>query len=271
MSRQRGRRRAASLLALVAGGALLGSMTLPMASIAVFGATGLTGREAVWQALQRGEKVVALARDPAKLLVPKGSGGSKADQPMRDPNLVIIQGDVTKQEYVDRVITPDVTGVVVALGGKTSQVGETMLTDGTTHIIKAMKKAGTKRIAVVTAIGTGDSESQAPWNFRLLMYTMMSKIFKDKNRQEKLFLEGPGRDLEYTIVRPGGLTVDKPTGVINVIEGKAGSITRADVATFCLGAVLEKDFQYLRKTPCISSLGGTGWVKDRSMKAREGV
>ena len=129
-----------------------------------------------------------------------------------------------------------------------------------------------------------------------------------------------GRDLEWCIVRPGGLTVEKPTGVINarsrrpgaapshlaarrigwrrrrcrrrldavaarerragasvaaapcspktyrtqVIEGEAGSIARADVADFCIGAILEKDFPYIRKTPCISSVGGTSWVKDRS-------
>ena len=33
-------------------------------------------------------------------------------------------------------------------------------------------------------------------------------------------------------------------GVINVIEGEAGSIARADVADFCIGAILEKDFPY---------------------------
>ena len=80
-----------------------------------------------------------------------------------------------------------------------------------------------------------------------------------------------GRDLEWCIVRPGGLTVEKPTGVINVIEGEAGSIARADVADFCIGAILEKDFPYIRKTPCISSVGGTSWVKDRSAAAREGM
>jgi hypothetical protein len=33
----------------------------------------------------------------------------------------------------------------------------------------------------------------------------MRSIFTDKNNQEALFLKpnGPGRDLEYTIVRPG--------------------------------------------------------------------
>jgi predicted ThiF/HesA family dinucleotide-utilizing enzyme len=50
--------------------------------------------------------------------------------------------------------------VVIALGGKSADVGETMLTDGTANIIQEMKKNGVKRIAVVTSIGAGDSEKQ---------------------------------------------------------------------------------------------------------------
>lgn len=49
---------------------------------------------------------------------------------------------------------------------------------------------------------------------------------------------------------------------------KAGSISRADVADFILGAVSEEDFPYLKQAPCISSVGGTSWVKDRSGAAR---
>ena len=51
--------------------------------------------------------------------------------------------------------------------------------------------------------------------------------------------------------------------MINVIDGEAGSIQRADVAKFCLGAVCDANFPYLRKTPCISSVGGTSWVKEK--------
>lgn len=54
----------------------------------------------------------------------------------------------------------------------------------------------------------------------------------------------------------------QPTGIVNVVEGQAGSIHRADVASFLLGAVIDQNFPYLRKTPCLSSVGGTGWVKD---------
>eukprot|EP00929_Paragymnodinium_shiwhaense_P003499 TRINITY_DN104040_c0_g1_i1.p1 TRINITY_DN104040_c0_g1~~TRINITY_DN104040_c0_g1_i1.p1 ORF type:complete len:280 (-),score=83.73 TRINITY_DN104040_c0_g1_i1:113-952(-) len=241
------------------------------AYIAVFGGTGLTGRETVWQALQRGEEVRVLARDPAKLLMPLGSTGVD-DKLIEDPKLTVVQGDVTKAEDVDKVISEGLKGVVVSLGGKTADVGETMLTDGTKNIIASMKRVGAKRVAVVTSIGAGDSEDQAPFFFKVLMYTMMSKIFTDKNNQEKLFLDaaGPGKDLEFTIVRPGGLTVEKPTGIINVIDGEAGSIARADVADFCLGAIFEPDFAYIKKSPCISSVGGTGWTKDRSAKARLG-
>ena len=129
-----------------------------------------------------------------------------------------------------------------------------MLSDGTKNIINAMNKRAIKRVAVVTSIGAGDSENQAPMMFKALMYTVMKSIFKDKNNQESLFLSpnGIGKDLEYCIVRPGGLGEGPATGVINVIDGQAGSIQRADVAAFCLGAVGDKNFPYIRKTPCIS-------------------
>jgi uncharacterized protein YbjT (DUF2867 family) len=237
-----------------------------MSTIAIFGGTGITGRECVYQALQAGNNVVVLARDANKMLIPTGSGGSQADQPLKDDKLTIITGDVTDQASVDKVFdaAKDISGVIVSLGGKTKDVGPTMLTDGTTCVINAMKaKSEAKRIAVVTSIGAGDSEKQAPLFFKALMYTVMSGIFKDKNNQEALFLDGPGKDLEYCIVRPGGLGTGPPTGIINVIDGQAGSIQRADVAAFCLGAVSDASFPYLKTTPCISSVGGTSWVKEK--------
>jgi putative NADH-flavin reductase len=131
--------------------------SLSMATVAVFGGTGITGRECVYQALKAGNKVVVLARSPEKMLVPVGSGGNLADQPLKDENLTVLKGDVTNQADVDKVFAADdITGVIVALGGKTKDVGATMLTDGTTCVINGMKGKGTKRVAVVTSIGAGD-------------------------------------------------------------------------------------------------------------------
>jgi uncharacterized protein YbjT (DUF2867 family) len=178
---------------------------LCMKTIAVFGASGLTASECVFQALKNGDNVVGLTRNPSKLVIPKGSGGADAEKPLTDPKLTMIAGDVTKQADVDKVFAAaKIDGVVVALGGKTKDVGDTMLTDGTSTVIKAMKANDVKRIAVVTSIGAGDSESQAPFFFKVLMWTAMKKIFVDKNNQEKVVVDS---GLDYCIVRPGGLTV----------------------------------------------------------------
>lgn len=239
---------------------------LCMKTIAVFGASGLTASEAVFQALSEGDSVVGLTRNPSNLVVPAGSGGDEGGKPLQNPNLTVIAGDVTKKSDVDKVFeTSDIDGVIVALGGKTKDVGESMLTDGTNNVIAAMKEKGVQRLAVVTSIGAGDSENQAPFLFKVLMKTAMKKIFVDKNNQEAATANS---GLEYCIVRPGGLNVDPPTGIVNVVEGEAGSIARADVAQFCLDAIRVEDFPYIGKAPCISSVGGTSWTKDRSGAAR---
>lgn len=176
------------------------------------GASGLTAQEAVYQALQNGDKVIGLTRNPSKMTVPQGSGGDNAGKalasmPEFSDNLTMIAGDVTNLADVNKIFESDsVDGVIVALGGKTSDVGETMLTDGTQNVITAMKSNGVKRLAVVTSIGAGDSEDQAPFFFKVLMWTAMKKIFKDKNNQEAVVQKS---GLEYCIVRPGGLTVDR--------------------------------------------------------------
>jgi nucleoside-diphosphate-sugar epimerase len=235
--------------------------TLNMKTIAVFGGTGQTGRECVAQALAEGYKVISLSRSGPPLLSPPRLG----ETPITDPNLTVLQGSVTSPEDVMKVFAASdgIDGVVISLGGKTKDVGATMLSEGTANIVDAMNNKGVKRVSVVSSIGCGDSENQAPLVFKALMYTVMKGIFKDKNKQEKIFLEGAGSGLEYCLVRPGGLGVGEPTGVINVIDGQAGSIMRADVAAFCLGAVTDANFEYVRKTPCISSVGGTGWVKEK--------
>lgn len=154
----------------------------------------------LFQALKQNYNVVVLARDPSKMLIPPGSGGADAEKPLSDPRLKVLQGDVTDQTSVDKVFdsADDITGVIIALGGKTKFVGPTMLTDGSKCIINSMCRKNIKRVAVVTSIGAGDSENQAPIFFKALMYTVMRSIFADKNNQEKLFTDPkePGHQLE---------------------------------------------------------------------------
>ena len=91
-----------------------------------------------------------------------------------------------------------------------------------------------KRVAIVPIHRRGDSADQAPLMFRVLMSTVMRSIFTDKNNQEQLFLgpAGPGRDLEFCVVRPGGLGFGPPTASSSVIDGEAGSIAAPTSRTF---------------------------------------
>ena len=60
------------------------------ATIAVFGASGLTSQECIYQALKDGDTVIGLTRNPSNVKVPKGSGGADADQPLVDPKLTLL-------------------------------------------------------------------------------------------------------------------------------------------------------------------------------------
>jgi nucleoside-diphosphate-sugar epimerase len=169
--------------------------TNAVSTIAVFGASGRTGSEVVLQAMERGEKVSCLVRDRLRLKAPRDQaelgfrkGSMNNFTPTNNDKMARTEGSVLNRADVDAVFEgKNITGVVVALGGKTREVGETLLQDGTTHIIAACKEHGVKRISIISTVGAGDSMDQAPWTFKLLMKTMMQKNMDDKNAQEAHF------------------------------------------------------------------------------------
>jgi putative NADH-flavin reductase len=203
--------------------------------LAVFGATGGTGRQIVRQALNAGHSVTALVRDPARAGI-------------EHANLTLVQGNVLNPADV----TPVVAGadaVIVSLGN-TADNPEMVVSRGTGVVIQAMQEQGVRRIIVVSSIGVGESKDQVPFVFKMLMGTVLKKAMEDKEAQEILV---KATDLEWTIVRPGGLTDGPATG--NYRAGtdpaiKAGQVARADVAAFVLRQL--EDSQYLRKAPAIT-------------------
>ncbi|WP_416148804.1 SDR family oxidoreductase [Salipaludibacillus sp. HK11] len=117
----------------------------------------------------------------------------------------------------------DVDAVVFAAGsGPHTGADKTVLIDlwGAMKTVDEAKKQGVKRFVMVSAINVDDPES-APEKMR--HYVVAKKLADDH-------LKASG--LDYTIVRPGGLTNDEPTGRI-LLEEKIGhrntTITRADV------------------------------------------
>ncbi len=202
--------------------------------IALFGATGGTGHALLEQALANGDEVCALVRDPSKLAV-------------ADPKLTVIPGDVLDPKAVaDCLAGTDAAACI--LGTPPGQ--EPVESRGTAVIVEQMRAAGPRRLVVVTSMGVGDSIDQVALAFRLIMQMTLKRIMEDKARQEQLVMAS---DLDWTIVRPGGLTDGPRTDSYQAGTEKtirAGRVARADVADFVLG--LLGDDRYLRQTPAIS-------------------
>ena len=105
--------------------------TSPHMSIAVFGATGGTGGEAAYQALARGEAVTALVRDKSRVVIPQGSGGSKAGQPLAGIN--VVEGTVTNQADVDKVFEGQDVSMECGVRVPTSAITATSTTKCLAH------------------------------------------------------------------------------------------------------------------------------------------
>ena len=82
-----------------------------MTTIAIFGASGQTGKQLTEQALKQGYQVKALVRDPAKLAA-------------RDPNLQLIQGDLNDPVKVEETVrgTQAVLSVIGATKGSPADI-----------------------------------------------------------------------------------------------------------------------------------------------------
>jgi putative NADH-flavin reductase len=211
----------------------------------IFGATGRTGISLVAQALDEGHRVTAFVRNPKAMSI-------------QHAELIVVQGDILDYESVSTAIRDQ--EVVLSVLGVNSFKRNTIISDGTQNIIRAMYEHNVKRFICVTSMGLGDSKKQKGWvsvmpislMFRLQRLPILRNQFLDRELQEEYIKNST---LDWIIVRPGGLTDGPHTG--NYRHGFSISdttvkvkISRADVADFILKQISEDT--YLNKTPSIS-------------------
>ena len=188
--------------------------------LAIFGATGKTGVELVKQALEKGHMVTAFVRDASKLLI-------------TDEGLNLIVGDVLDPSQVSQAIAGQ-DAIICALGAGNSLKKTSVRTNGTTNIIHAMKKADVKRLIVVTAMGVGKSWETLSL-FNKIFFATLLKSSRDDHQSQETTVKASG--LDWTIIRPSGLTDTPRTGIYFVGENilaKTSTIARADVADLIL-------------------------------------
>jgi putative NADH-flavin reductase len=203
--------------------------------IAIFGSTGGTGKELVKQGLELDYEVTAFARTPEKL-----------DEFIHE-NLKIICGDVFNLDDVEKAIIGQ-DAMLSALGNPTLKPNNTT-SEGTRNIVKAMQTHNVKRLICETSLGVGDSREQAGFFFsKIIIPTLLKNAIADKEIQEQIIRES---DLDWTIVRPGGLKDSPKTSKYRAGLDKniSGNISRADVAEFMLKQIDSDEF--LRKCPVI--------------------
>ncbi|MFA9404060.1 MAG: NAD(P)-dependent oxidoreductase [Anaerolineales bacterium] len=204
--------------------------------LVVFGATGTTGQEIVRQSLAQGYIVTAFARDPSKMRFEHG-------------DLKITTGDVYDLSAVTQaIIGQDV--VICSLG--TSELGKTTVrSEGTANIINAMKESDVKRIIVITAMGVAESWSTLSFVNKLFFATLLRNTRQDHENQEVLVKDS---DLDWTIIRPSGLTDTPRTedyAIGENVHANTSRIARADVAHAIVKEV--HDNAYVHKAVTITN------------------
>lgn len=188
--------------------------------IAIFGATGKTGIELVKQALEQGHAVTAFVRDPARLAI-------------ENENLTFVTGDVFDPSSVTKAVEGQ-DSVICALGAGSELKKTTVRTTGTINIISSMQNNKIKRLIVVTAMGVGESWDTLSLFNKLFFATLLKSSREDHETQELAVKES---GLDWTIVRPSGLTETPRTGIYDVGENilaTTSKIARADIADLIL-------------------------------------
>jgi putative NADH-flavin reductase len=201
-----------------------------VANIVIVGASRGIGLELLDQALQRGHRVTALFR-------------SQQGFTRRHERLRTVIGNVIDQEIVNTAVAgQDV--VYWTIGIKPTLKPVTVFSEGTQHLLRAMRDANVRRLICITGIGAGDSRGHGGFFYDLIIHPLLLRtIYEDKDRQEELIRAS---DTDWIIVRPGFLTNWPLTGhyrIITDITGvTAGKISRADVAHFMLENIVSREY-----------------------------
>lgn len=201
--------------------------------IAVFGATGGTGREVVRLALAGGHSVRALVRAPAER-APDGVEG--------------VVGDVRDPAAVEATVR-GVQAVIVALGAPASDRSG-LREAGTRRVVQAMQAQAVRRLVVLSVLGAHESRAGLDWFTRQVLFRFwLQHAVADHEAQESVVRSS---GLDWTLARPPHLSARGATGGWTAgfdltARPPAMSIARADLAAFLLDCAVSE--RYVGEAP----------------------
>lgn len=202
--------------------------------VVVFGSTGHTGQQLVEQLVQAGHQVTAFARTPSKV----NTFGGK---------VIVAKGDARDPASIRKAVTGQ-AAVFHTLAQRIFEKSD-LQTVFAGNLVKAMETANVKRLIMLSALGSGDSASQASLLVKLMTNTFLKNFFADKRHAEDKIINS---SLDYTLVRPAILVNGKRRGGVKASPKQAGlkqRISRADVAAFMIKQLKSKEWE--REAPLI--------------------
>ena len=190
--------------------------------ISVIGGSSGTGKELAELALKRGFDVTCLSR--------RGAGPIGAR---------LISGDAHDPEVVRQALKDATAAFVTVSGGSDDSRDRTAITQA---VLKAAGQTGLRRIVVQSSLGAGASARMLPPGIRYLATRMLAPALADHTTQEQVVQKS---GLDWTIVRPVGLTNKRATGMVRELrDAESGwlgwPIPRADVAGHMLRCLDDK-------------------------------
>ena len=183
----------------------------------VIGATGRTGREIVQQALARGHHVTAFVRSPESMT-------------LKNDRLTVLKGDAMDENQLFEAMQNH-DAVLSALGPRKVFKPSSLLHDSALATTRAMKRAGVKRLLVLSAAAHFPGIPN-----RIVSFVLRSHMRDSRAMEEIVQASG----LDWTIARPPRLTEEDYTSYRSR-EGAAPkmgfTLARKAVAAFMLDAI----------------------------------
>jgi len=201
--------------------------------IALFGATGRTGRRLLEAALAAGHTVQALVRDPARLAPRDG--------------LTILAGDVLDADAVARTVE-GTAGALVALGGGTTADPGTTRSQGMRTIVEALQLAGIDRLVAVGGGGVLDSTTGPGLRSQQPGYPEVFRKVTAEHHAAWEFLRASA--LAWTYACPPDIPDAEATGVYrvaaDVMPARPKALPTGDLAAFMVEEFAARRFERRR-------------------------
>ena len=199
--------------------------------VLVLGAAGRSGSAVVSEAVSRGYEVVAVARDPGRVL--------------RASGVTPVEGDALAPEtWSNHAEGSD--ALIFALGSGAGRGATSVYSDGMRGALGVMASAEVTRIVAISALPVRSAPIAGAPRARLsdrILYRFFGETYSDMKRMEE---ELGDSGVDWTVMRPPRLTNKQGRGVYRWATGRhlprAGKISRSDLALALLDAISRRDW-----------------------------